>query len=139
MQSAVRTHSDSGFSESELRLRQTSLLLQTHLLRLHSLSQLLKIFLSMLDSLLECLLRLLQLVLEDKQKIVNVSEVKFTLTLDFSSHNPFHSDYAQGCSQSHSLHKPWTSSLSLPNIVCAYHYVSDSNVTEPSPSFVLSS
>ncbi len=37
MQSAVRTHSDSGFSESELRLRQTSLL-QTHLLRLHSLS-----------------------------------------------------------------------------------------------------
>ncbi len=34
MQSAVRTHSDSGFSESELRLRQTSLLLQTHLMRL---------------------------------------------------------------------------------------------------------
>ncbi len=38
MQSAVRTHSDSGFSEPELRWRQTSLL-QTHLLRLHGLSQ----------------------------------------------------------------------------------------------------
>ncbi len=40
-----------------------------------------------------------------------------TLTLDFSSHNPFRSDYAHGCSQSHSLHKPWTSSLSLPSII----------------------
>ncbi len=48
--------------ESELRLRQTSLLLQTHLMRLHSLSQLLEIFLS----LLECLLHLLQLLLQDK-------------------------------------------------------------------------
>ncbi len=69
-----RTHSDSGFSESELRLRQTSLLLQTHLMRLHSLSQLLEIFLSLLDSLLERLLCLLQLLLQDKQMIVNLTE-----------------------------------------------------------------
>ncbi len=74
MQSAVRTHSDSGFSESELRLRQISLLLETHLMRLHRLSQLLKIFLSLLDSLLERLLRLLQLILQDKQMIVNATE-----------------------------------------------------------------
>ncbi len=54
-----------------------------------------------------------------------------TLTLDFSSHNPFHSDYAHGCSQSHTLHKPWTSSFSLPSIVCAYHSPSDSYITDP--------
>ncbi len=39
-------------------------------MRLHSLSQLLKIFLSLLDSLLERLLCLLQLLLQDKQMIV---------------------------------------------------------------------
>ena len=43
-------------------------------MRLHSLSQLLKIFLSLLDSLLERLLRLLQLLLQDKQMIVNLTE-----------------------------------------------------------------
>ena len=43
-------------------------------MRLHSLSQLLKIFLSLLDSLLERLLRLLQLLLQDKQMRVNLTE-----------------------------------------------------------------
>ena len=46
---------------------QTALLLQTHLMSLHSLSQLLKIFLSLLDPLLERPLRLLQLVLKTNQ------------------------------------------------------------------------
>jgi len=43
-------------------------------MRLHSLSQLLKIFLSLLDSLLERLLCLLQLLLQDKQMRVNLTE-----------------------------------------------------------------
>ncbi len=73
MQSAVRTHSDSGFSESELRLRQTSLLLQTHLMRLHSLSQLLVIFLSLPDSLLTVQLHLFKVSLlrEKCSKMLN--------------------------------------------------------------------
>ncbi len=78
MQSAVWTHSDSGFSESERRLRQTSLLLQTHLMRLHSLSQLLEIFLSLLDSLLERLLRLLQVSLLRKKCLKMLHYIQHT-------------------------------------------------------------
>ncbi len=61
-------------ASASLRRRQTSLLLQTHLMRLHSLSLLLKIFLSLLDSLLERLLHLLQLILQEKRMIVNLTE-----------------------------------------------------------------
>jgi len=65
------SQSHSVFRRTETRrvqteTSQTSLLLQTHLMRLHSLHQLLNIFLSLLDSLTDLYLCLLQLFLEDK-------------------------------------------------------------------------
>jgi len=77
---ALLGHTSQSHSELQWVLTetsQTSLLLQTHLMRLYSLSQLLKIFLSLLDPLLERPLRLLQLLLQHKP----ITEMHFTLSL----------------------------------------------------------